>query len=108
MLFLPNGQWFWNERTVQNLNPFVWENPGNGFGTGCISYSYAVEDCGADFPDLTFQLVGEESPFPQVPTLNSVGLVILSLALGIFLIMYYRRLSKQNGISVRNTFQNLR
>ncbi|MFI5322704.1 MAG: hypothetical protein ACHQ6U_04050 [Thermodesulfobacteriota bacterium] len=26
MLFLPNGQWFWFERTFQMLSPFVWEN----------------------------------------------------------------------------------
>ena len=91
MFFLPNGQWFWNERTIQTLNPFVWQNPGNAFGTGRTSYSYAMEKCGAGFPDLTFQLVGEESPFPQVPALGTFGLALLSIAIGLVCIFYYSR-----------------
>ncbi len=75
MLFLPNGQWFWNERTIQTLNPFIWQNPGNAFGTGCTSYSYSMDECGTAYPDLTFQLVGEEAPFPQVPSLSTLGLL---------------------------------
>lgn len=94
MLFSRNGQWFWNERTTQTLNPFVWENPGNGFGTGCTSYSYAMDECGADFPDLTFQLIGQEQIFPAVPTLNAIGLIILSIALGIILAFNYRRVKR--------------
>lgn len=108
MLFLPNGQWFWNENTVQTLNPFAWENPGNGFGTGCISYSYAMAECGAEFPDLSFQLIGQKALFPQVPALNTIGLVLLSLALGILMMLHYRRQRKQNGTSVSNIFQKLR
>lgn len=83
MLFLPNGQWFWNENTVQRLNPFVWENPGNGFGTGCTVFSPAQADCGAIFPDLSFQLIGEEQPFPAVPTLSRWGMFAVAAALGL-------------------------
>jgi len=95
MLFLPNGQWFWNERTTQTLNPFVWENPGNGFGTGCTSYSYALAECGADFPDLTFQLIGEEHIFPIVPALGTWGLVILSIAFGLLSLFYFYRKTRE-------------
>ncbi len=95
MLFLPNGQWFWNENTVQTLNPFVWENPGDGFGTGCLNFSYAQAECDADFPDLTFQLMGEEQPYPVVPALGTLGLAILSIALGLLCIIYYRKTKKQ-------------
>ena len=94
MLFNPNGQWFWNERTVQTLNPFVWENPGNGFGTGCTSYSYAIDECGTNFPDLTFQLVGQEQLFPVVPALSTVGLIILSIAFGFILVIRYRKVNR--------------
>ncbi len=94
MLFNPHGQWFWNERTVQTLNPFVWENPGNGFGTGCISYRYAQAECGSDFPDLTFQLVGQEQVFPAVPALSTLGLIILSIAFGFILVTRYRKVNK--------------
>jgi hypothetical protein len=98
MLFIIDGQWFWNERTIQTLSPFVWENPGNGFGTGCITFSYAQAECGADFPDLTFQLMGREQPFPQVPTLSTLGLAIFSVALGLVCLIYYRRTKKQQTL----------
>ncbi|GJM15048.1 MAG: hypothetical protein DHS20C13_03750 [Thermodesulfobacteriota bacterium] len=97
MLFLPNGQWFWNENTVQTLSPFVWENPGDGFGTGCTTFSYALAECGADFPDLSFQLMGEEQPFPNVPVLNTFGLIILFISFGLVLVIYYRKM-KKNGL----------
>ena len=98
MLFLIDGQWFWNERTIQTLSPFVWENPGNGFGTGCITFSYAQAECDADFPDLTFQLMGREQPFPQVPTLSTLGLAIFSVALGLVCLIYYRKTKKQQTL----------
>lgn len=94
MLFNPDGQWFWNERAVQTLNPFVWENPGNGFNTGCTSYSYAIDGCGPKFPDLLFQLVGQEQLFPVVPALSTAGLIILSIAFGFMLAIYYRRVNR--------------
>lgn len=98
MLFLPDGQWFWNERTVQTLSPFVWENPGDGFGTGCLTFSYAQAECEADFPDLMFQLIGEERPFALVPTLGTSGLAILSVALGLVGVIYYRKTKKQQTL----------
>jgi len=98
MLFIPEGQWFWNENTVQTLSPFVWENPGNGFGTGCLTFSYAQAECDAFFPDLTFQLIGEKQPFPQVPTLGTLGIAILSIALGLLCVIYYRKTKKQQTV----------
>ena len=98
MLFIPNGQWFWNEYTVQTLNPFVWENPGNGFGTGCTTFSYAQAECGADFPDLTFQLMGQERDFPAVPALNTIGLVILFIAFGLVSVIHFRKLKSPKGM----------
>ena len=99
MLFLPHGQWFWNENTVQTLSPFVWENPGNGFGTGCTTFSYALAECGADFPDLSFQLIGEEQPCPNVPALGTLGLAVLSIALGLVLVIHYRKVKKAERIN---------
>ncbi len=99
MLFLPHGQWFWNENTVQTLSPFVWENPGDGFGTGCTTFSYAQAECGADFPDLSFQLIGEEQPFPNVPALGTLGLAVLSIALGLVLVIHYRKVKKSERIN---------
>ena len=82
--FAANGQWFWHENTVQRLNPFVWQNPGNGFSTGCIQFSPAQADCGADFPDLSFQLVGQQAPIIRpIPTLGEWGMIATAAMLGI-------------------------
>jgi len=97
MRFVPNGQWFWIERTIQTLNPFIWENPGNGFETGCLTFSYAQAECNADFPDLTFQLIGEQT-FPVVPALGTLGLAILSIALGLICVIYYRKTKQQQTL----------
>jgi hypothetical protein len=55
------GQWLWVERTVQTGTAFAWENPGDGFGTGCVSWSPAG-GCGASDPDLIFALIGVAVP----------------------------------------------
>ncbi len=81
--FIQNGQWFWYERTVQTLSPFVWENPGDGFSTGCVSFTPAQDDCGADFPDLVFQIIGRElSIVRPIPTLNEWGMMAAAVILG--------------------------
>ena len=30
------GFWLWHNRTVQSNSGAAWQNPGNGFGTGCV------------------------------------------------------------------------
>ena len=32
------GQWFWDNRLVQSNSGAAWENPGDGFGTGCTTW----------------------------------------------------------------------
>ncbi len=81
--FIQNGQWFWFERTVQTLSPFVWQNPGDGFSTGCIQYTPAQADCGADFPDLVFQIIGRESSIVRpIPTLSEWGMMAAAVIFG--------------------------
>lgn len=81
--FIQNGQWFWFERTVQTLSPFVWENPGDGFSSGCVKFTPAQADCGADFPDLVFQIIGQEfSIVRPIPTLNEWGMIAAAVILG--------------------------
>lgn len=55
------GQWLWVERTVQSGDGFAWENPGDGFGTGCVAWTTAGA-CGASEPDLIFALLGAAVP----------------------------------------------
>ena len=69
--FNPNGQWFWHNRTVQSNAGAVWQNPGDGYGTGCITWN-RKDACLADqvWPDQVFQILGfAEGPTPtSTPT----------------------------------------
>lgn len=51
------GQWLWVERSVQAGAGFAWENPPDGFGSGCVVWTPAG-GCGASAPDLLFALNG--------------------------------------------------
>src|SRR5438552_15014408 len=57
--FNPNGQWFWHNRTVQSNAGASWQNPGNGYGTGCTSWN-RKNACLPDqvWPDQVFQIFG--------------------------------------------------
>jgi hypothetical protein len=63
--FNPNGQWFWHNRTVQTNAGAVWQNPGDGYGTGCTTWN-RKNACLPDqvWPDQVFQILG----FPEGPT----------------------------------------
>ena len=69
--FNPNGQWFWHNRTVQTNAGAVWQNPGDGYGTGCITWN-RKNACMPDqvWPDQVFQILGfAEGPTPtSTPT----------------------------------------
>ena len=53
-----NGQWGWATRSVQTNNPATWQNPGDGFGSGCTTWANMDTCLGAPGPDLMFQLKG--------------------------------------------------
>jgi hypothetical protein len=55
------GQWLWAERSAQSGADFAWENPPDGFGTGCTTWSSAGV-CGAVAPGLLFSLSGVQVP----------------------------------------------
>jgi len=72
--FNPNGQWFWHNRTVQTNAGAVWQNPGDGYGTGCVTWN-RKNACMPDqvWPDQVFQILGfAEGPTPtSTPTPQS-------------------------------------
>ena len=83
--FIQNGQWFWHENSVQRLSPFAWENPGDGFSTGCVRFTPAQADCGASEPDLSFQIIGRETAIIRpIPTLGEWGMISAAAILGLF------------------------
>jgi hypothetical protein len=69
--FNPNGQWFWHNRTVRSNAGAVWQNPGDGYGTGCVTWN-RKNACMPDqvWPDQVFQIRGfAEGPTPtSTPT----------------------------------------
>jgi hypothetical protein len=71
MTFLPNGAWFWRDRTVQSNQGAAWQNPGGGFGvcptwaqkTTCIPLTGG--------PDQVFRLNGTTGGGTPTPTPTS-------------------------------------
>jgi len=57
--FNPAGQWFWQNRGVGTGNPAAWQNPGGGFGVGCLTWGVrSVCLAGNNGPDQVFRLNG--------------------------------------------------
>jgi hypothetical protein len=54
------GFWLWHNRTIQANAGAAWQNPGNGFGTGCVSWIRKITCAalGETAPDQVFGLVG--------------------------------------------------
>jgi hypothetical protein len=61
MDFDPSGQWYWETRTVKKGKDAVWQNPGDGFGTGCTTWTDIVTCIPTSAPDLMFQLKGTKT-----------------------------------------------
>jgi hypothetical protein len=54
------GEWGWETGSTQNGKPAAWQNPGNGFGTGCTTWG-TLQSCLGYGPDLLFALKGKDS-----------------------------------------------
>jgi hypothetical protein len=63
MDFASGGEWGWETRTVQSNSAGAWQNPGNGFVTGCTTWQN-MENCIGPLgegPDFMFALIGVSS-----------------------------------------------
>lgn len=60
MDFAVGGQWAWETRSVQNGGPAQWQNPGDGFATGCTTWG-DLTTCipSGEGPDYMFTLTGK-------------------------------------------------
>jgi hypothetical protein len=71
-----NGQWFWHNRTVQTDAGAAWQNPADGYGTGCITWN-RKNACIPDqvWPDQVFQILGfwEGNPPSPTPTATPIA-----------------------------------
>jgi hypothetical protein len=109
--FATAGQHFWSNRTTQSFATGLWRNPGDGFASGCTTWS-PLASCigssgtpvGGGFPDFLFQVWGAEAQGPTptppppvgasepVPTLNTYGIVAMVLLLvGVGILVMWRR-----------------
>lgn len=62
------GQWYWGRNSTGSGNNFLWQNPLNGFGTGCTSW-IAASSCsalGVTDPGLRFKVWGCYGPKPSL------------------------------------------
>jgi len=59
------GEWGWTDRTVTDLDPAVWRNPGGFLGT-CTSWSRRAATCGLDSsaPDQVYRIYANVIPTP--------------------------------------------
>ncbi len=89
---LSTGEWAWGESSLQSGNPAVFENPGDGFSSGCTSFTPANQ-CVAIFPDLCFAITGNTTrPLAPAPALSSAATVMsISLLIAVGLISLQRR-----------------
>src|SRR6266403_3981549 len=70
--FSPAGQWGWTDRTVQANSPAAWQNPGGGFGVGCLTWGVRTTCVGdAPAPDQMFRLIGTIGGATPTPTPTS-------------------------------------
>jgi hypothetical protein len=64
------GFWLWHNRTIQANSGAAWQNPGNGFGTGCVVWIRRVT-CAVlqqTAPDQVFRLIGTSAAVTPTPT----------------------------------------
>lgn len=60
MDFSVGGEWGWETRTLQKASAAAWQNPGDGFASGCTTYAN-MQACIGDVgegPDYMFALKG--------------------------------------------------
>jgi len=61
MAFGVGGEWGWNTNNTLRNDPAVWQNPGNGFGTGCTTWGNMQSCLGSygEGPDFSFAVLGK-------------------------------------------------
>jgi hypothetical protein len=64
------GFWLWHNRTVESNSGAAWQNPGNGFGTGCVVWvrKTACAQLEQTAPDQVFRLIGTAEVGTPTPT----------------------------------------
>ncbi len=61
------SQWFWFGVSAVGGSENAWNNPEDGFATGCTAWSNGFTSCGATDPDMAFQIWGPGSSCSLAP-----------------------------------------
>ena len=67
MDFDPGGQWYWFQSTGTYGNEAQWQNPNDGFGSGCTTWGGITTCNGAANTECSFALTDEFPPPPSLP-----------------------------------------
>jgi hypothetical protein len=60
MHFATGGQWGWNTNNTVRNSPSQWQNPGNGFGSGCTTWGTTTTcEAQGEGGDFSFALIGK-------------------------------------------------
>ena len=76
----PGAQWYWDGRTIQSNNPEAWQNPGDGFATGCTTWGVQMTCFGDNVPDQLFRLNGTSSAPSATVTPASLSFTVAANA----------------------------
>jgi hypothetical protein len=58
---ITGANWYWEGRNVTSNSATAWQNPGNGFGTGCTTWTRAATCVGTAWPDQMFRIRGSSA-----------------------------------------------
>jgi len=59
----PGAQWYWHNRVVKDYNAALFQNPEDGFGTGCKGWGLKTACLPTQAsPDQVFRLIGSNDP----------------------------------------------
>ena len=102
--YTPNGQIYWTAQTVATGNDAVWQNPGDGFGTGCTTWGPLATCLATADPDQSFQLLGAVGggvvitpyePPRDLPTLSQWSALLAAGGLALLGLFGVRRRSRR-------------
>jgi stress response protein SCP2 len=65
MDYSQGGQWAWGNRSTVNGSNAMWQNPGDGFGSGCVKYADESTCTGSGLGDKLFSLRGKVKAIAQ-------------------------------------------
>jgi len=70
MDFATGGQWFWAGSSDVSDNPAMFQNPGDGFGSGCTTWAPATICLAGTGENLTMDISFNDATNPDAPLIN--------------------------------------